>query len=218
MNIRNFFLLMTLSILMVSTKAMSDECVAGNNFFLPAEESYTLYSDLYQGYNDGLTVCVSQNYGASVRVEDGEGQELFILVEEDSDCVQYQGVDTVKATCEGVGSDDCNISWTICGESSGFLNPDPPTTRPTKIDDLANDEDDVDEFGFSVRYILTSDASEPRLVKDNSRIGSFKVEPCPEGTVLTPFEMPIYDKATGLFVVGFRTVYFCISEDTPIPE
>lgn len=35
---------------------------------------------------------------------------------------------------------------------------------------------------------------------------------CPKGTVASPFEMPIYDK-DGLFVVGFRTVWFCIPED-----
>ena len=36
---------------------------------------------------------------------------------------------------------------------------------------------------------------------------------CPAGTTLTPFEMPIYDDATGLWVVGHETVWYCISDD-----
>lgn len=200
MNIRNFFFLITLSILMVSTKAMSDECVAGSNFFLPAGDSYTLYRDLYQAYNDDLTVCVTHNSGAPVRVEDGDGQELFTLAA-DSGCAQYQDVDTVKAICEGVGNDDCNISWNICGESPEFAIPDPPTTRPTTIDNLASAENDDDS----------------RLVKDDSRTTDLIVNPCPEGTVLTPYEMPVYDEQ-GIFVVGYETVWYCIQEDTPIAE
>lgn len=35
---------------------------------------------------------------------------------------------------------------------------------------------------------------------------------CPEGTFLSPFEMPIYDDA-GLFVVGYETVWFCLPDD-----
>ena len=38
------------------------------------------------------------------------------------------------------------------------------------------------------------------------------VTPCPTGSVATPFEMPVYDKA-GLFVVCYKTVSFCIPED-----
>jgi len=36
--------------------------------------------------------------------------------------------------------------------------------------------------------------------------------PCPKGTSLSPFEMPIYDD-DGLFVVGYQTVWFCIRDD-----
>ena len=193
MNIRNFFLLVTLSILMVSTKAKSG-CVEGDNYLLPAGHSYTLYSDMYQAYNDELTVCVSHNYGAPVRVEDGDGQELFTL-DTDSGCAQYQDVDTVQAVCEGVGNDDCNISWNICGETPEFTIPEPPTTRPTTVGDKLS--------------VGTTDSS--RLAKGQTVIGSF-VTPCPKGTVLTPFEMPIYDQA-GLFVVDYKTVYYCLPED-----
>lgn len=35
---------------------------------------------------------------------------------------------------------------------------------------------------------------------------------CPDGTSLTPFEMPIYDD-NGLFVVRYETVWNCISDD-----
>lgn len=35
---------------------------------------------------------------------------------------------------------------------------------------------------------------------------------CPEGTTLTPFEMPVYDER-GLFVVDHETVWFCIDDD-----
>ena len=38
------------------------------------------------------------------------------------------------------------------------------------------------------------------------------VTPCPAGSVVTPFEMPVYDKA-GLFVVCYKTVSVCIPED-----
>ena len=36
---------------------------------------------------------------------------------------------------------------------------------------------------------------------------------CPLGTILTPYDMPIYDEETGLFVVGYETVWFCLPED-----
>ena len=32
---------------------------------------------------------------------------------------------------------------------------------------------------------------------------------CPEGTFLSPFEMPIYD-SDGKFVIGYETVYYCL--------
>ncbi len=35
---------------------------------------------------------------------------------------------------------------------------------------------------------------------------------CPSGTFLSPFDMPIYDEA-GLFVVDYKTVWFCLPED-----
>jgi len=35
---------------------------------------------------------------------------------------------------------------------------------------------------------------------------------CPAGTVLSPFDMPIYDES-GLFVVGFETVWVCVPAD-----
>ncbi len=36
---------------------------------------------------------------------------------------------------------------------------------------------------------------------------------CPGGTVATPFEQPIYDDATGLFVVDFEIVWYCLPAD-----
>lgn len=36
---------------------------------------------------------------------------------------------------------------------------------------------------------------------------------CPEGTELSPFPMPIYDDETGLFVIGFKTVWYCLSTE-----
>ncbi len=36
---------------------------------------------------------------------------------------------------------------------------------------------------------------------------------CAPGTVATPFEMPIYDDATGLWVIGHETVWFCVPAD-----
>ena len=36
---------------------------------------------------------------------------------------------------------------------------------------------------------------------------------CPGGTVATPFEHPIYDDATGLFVVDFEIVWYCLPAD-----
>ncbi len=38
------------------------------------------------------------------------------------------------------------------------------------------------------------------------------VNRCPSGTFLSPFDMPIYDDE-GLFVVGYKTVWFCLPED-----
>jgi hypothetical protein len=38
------------------------------------------------------------------------------------------------------------------------------------------------------------------------------VNACPKGTTLTPFPMPIYDD-DGLFVIDFRTVWFCLPAD-----
>lgn len=38
------------------------------------------------------------------------------------------------------------------------------------------------------------------------------VAPCASGTFLSPFQMPIYDE-NGLFVVGYKTVWFCIPND-----
>jgi hypothetical protein len=38
------------------------------------------------------------------------------------------------------------------------------------------------------------------------------VSRCPPGTVLSPFAMPIYDE-DGLFIVGFKTVWYCLPED-----
>jgi hypothetical protein len=35
---------------------------------------------------------------------------------------------------------------------------------------------------------------------------------CPAGTVLTPFDMPIYDEQ-GLFAIGFETVWVCLPAD-----
>jgi hypothetical protein len=35
---------------------------------------------------------------------------------------------------------------------------------------------------------------------------------CPAGTVLSPFDMPIYDEK-GLFVIGFETVWVCLPAD-----
>ncbi len=35
---------------------------------------------------------------------------------------------------------------------------------------------------------------------------------CPPGTQPTPFDMPIYDDE-GLFVVGYKTVWFCLPDD-----
>ena len=35
---------------------------------------------------------------------------------------------------------------------------------------------------------------------------------CPEGSALSPFPMPIYDE-DGLFVVGYKTVWYCLPED-----
>lgn len=37
---------------------------------------------------------------------------------------------------------------------------------------------------------------------------------CPPGTTRVPFEMPIYDEETGLFVIGYETVYYCIPDNT----
>ena len=216
MNIRHFFLLITLSILMVSTKAKSG-CVEGDNYLLPAGHSYTLYSDMYQAYNDELTVCVSHNYGAPVRVEDGDGQELFTL-ETDSGCAQYQDVDTVQAVCEGVGSDDCNISWNICGETPEFTISEPPTTRPTTIDDYVAGEEDNEEHVVILKYVFSQGATaESSSEEGSSRPTKFSANPCPEGMMLTSFEMPILHPVTGL-VIDFQTVWYCIPEDTPIPQ
>lgn len=38
------------------------------------------------------------------------------------------------------------------------------------------------------------------------------VAPCPSGTFLSPFEMPVYDN-NGLFVIDYKTVWFCIPND-----
>lgn len=35
---------------------------------------------------------------------------------------------------------------------------------------------------------------------------------CPEGTVLTPWDQPIYDE-NGLFVIGSKKVFYCLPED-----
>ncbi len=193
MNFRNLFLVLTLSMTMVSSKVMSG-CISGDNYLLPAGHSYSLYYDILQAYNGGLEVCVTHNYGAPVLVEDGDGQELFTL-EAGEICGLYQDVDVVKATCEGTGSNDCNISWDICGEDLELTIPEPPTTRPGTINKLASAED--------------SDGAS--LLRGFSRIDDF-VNPCPEDTVLTPYEMPIYDNK-GIFVVGYETVWYCIPEN-----
>lgn len=38
------------------------------------------------------------------------------------------------------------------------------------------------------------------------------VNRCPLGTHLSPFDMPIYDQE-GLFVVGYKTIWFCLPDD-----
>lgn len=49
------------------------------------------------------------------------------------------------------------------------------------------------------------------LETSNSRPTGF-ADRCPLGTVLTPYDMPIYD-VPGLFVIGYETVWFCLPED-----
>ena len=138
---------------MVSIEAKSDECIERNNYLLPAGEGFELYHDLTPlGYNDEVTVCVAHNDGARVRIEDGNGQELFTL-ESGVRCEQYQGLGVVRAICQGVGSDHCNISWEVCGESPKFLNPELDPDHSTTIDDLASDEDE-DEIGVAVESCL----------------------------------------------------------------
>ena len=221
---------------MVSTKAKSDECVAGSNFLLPAGHGVTLYSDLYQAYNDELDVHVIHNYGAPVRVEDGSGQELF-TVASDSQMAHYQSVDTVRAVCEGVGSDDCNISWNICGISSDLVVPPIPSLPPVGSIKVASPEDPVrnEELDKCIGDLIDDDNvshatvgacykahapcwPESATCSDQgedpdgySKLGEIILNHCPDDTVLTPFEMPVYDEGR-LFVVGYETVYYCVEE------
>jgi len=47
-------------------------------------------------------------------------------------------------------------------------------------------------------------------------IGDYKIV-CPAGTFPSAFPMPIYDE-TGLWVVGYYTVWYCIDEDLEPPQ
>ena len=50
------------------------------------------------------------------------------------------------------------------------------------------------------------------VVDRGGRAGPDGFASCPEGSYLSPFEMPIYD-ADGRFVVGYETVWYCIPDD-----
>ena len=184
MTIRNFFLLITLSIFMVSTKAMSDQCVTGSNFFLPAGESYTAYDNPYPTYNDEVIVTVTLHDGGPLRIEDGDGFELVTLSGRTTygDDEWYEYLDTLVVICEG---DDCNISWNICRQSPEFTIAEPPTPPTTRIDDLATDEDD-DEAIFRLGYTLNpQETHDLGWTRDPSRLD------CPDGTVLMSYEVPV---------------------------
>ena len=219
MNIRHIFLLITLSILMVSTNAKSDECTEGDNYLLPAGESYTLYNDIHQSYNDEVDVCVTHENGEPVRVEDGDGNELFSLLSGMA-CSQFQGIDKVKATCLGVddgdnrnGYNNCSISWSICGTSPEFAIPDPPIPSPTRIGDKVIEVDEDVEYGVAVGIVLSPEGTDSSgWTKNPSRLD------CPEGTILSSYEVPVYDPVEFWNIIGWETYWYCHDENAVLPK
>ena len=220
MNIRHLFSIITATILMISLNAKA-ACVEGSNYLLQGGESYTLYMSLNPAFDGDLSVSVTSNYGEEVLVKDSLDQELFTVSTGSEVHGVYGDVNSVKATCLGLGNEpgtDCNIDWKICSEDSDFANPQPPTTHQTTIDGLVNDEGN-NGFGVSLGYVFnTPEVGESPLAIDSSRTNDLISDPCPEGTVLTPFEMPVYSPANGIDIIGFQTVFFCIQEGTPIAE
>jgi hypothetical protein len=106
---------------------------------------------------------------------------------------------------------DLDLSFALHGTPVKFIFNSP-------VDDLQVEGND-DPVVFDVNKIIAPDGQDlnsMELINSNSHpqindLG-FAIR-CPRGSTRTPFEMPIYDKATGLWVVGYETVWFCISDD-----
>jgi hypothetical protein len=57
--------------------------------------------------------------------------------------------------------------------------------------------------------VIAAPSSTPRPVRPAA--GTL-IAKCPEGTVLVVFDQPVYD-ASGLFVIGYKPVPYCVPED-----
>lgn len=127
-------------------------------------------------------------------------------------CATVHGVCVTICNRAGgcTGNADCNVA-----ESKGTLEQiaDALTSLEPGVDQVVRRRLALD-LGYRVeghepvplRLKLRKGGTSP------SHSGDF-LGRCPEGTVASPFEMPIYDEDDGLFVVGFKTVWFCIPED-----
>jgi len=71
---------------------------------------------------------------------------------------------------------------------------------------------------FKLKERTSSSLRAPRdpVFTKLSSIGGFIN--CPEGTTPSAFPMPIYDAETGLWVIGYETVWFCIDDSLEPPE
>jgi len=85
-----------------------------------------------------------------------------------------------------------------------------PVTRNPVLGDLPNDL--TNEAPGSKTKKLPFKVSGGNATAHIQVINKLAIR-CPDGTFLSPFEMPIYDDNDGLFVVGYETVWFCLPDD-----
>lgn len=92
--------------------------------------------------------------------------------------------------------------WWLCANECG---PDDADC----VDKCTDDYNSSHQVNTSARVLkLRLPTARPALRRAKLEL----VSRCPDGTHLSPFDMPIYD-AKGLFVVGHETVWMCIPDD-----
>ena len=119
------------------------------------------------------------------------------------------GAGSISPSSEVYGSDR-DLSFSLHGYPVTVAIP----TATDKITTEAGGHDRGVFTGIKRLKTRTTKTAQIKLgdTRDQRTINEFVFNPCPAGSVLTPFEMPVYD-GNGLFVVDYETVWFCIPED-----